>query len=104
MIVVAILGLLASIAMPNLIKARNKAQASTCVNNLRLLSGAVDQWALESRKGNGTQVAFEDIELYIKGSFKAVCPAGGTYNFGIVGDEYPIACSISEHNAPFHHN
>jgi prepilin-type N-terminal cleavage/methylation domain-containing protein len=49
MIVVAIIGLLAAIAIPNFVKARETARRNTCINNLRLLDGAKQTWALESK-------------------------------------------------------
>ena len=48
LIVVAIIGLLAAVAIPNFIRARETAQADTCIGNLRQLDGAVQQWALEN--------------------------------------------------------
>src|SRR2546425_8620416 len=53
MIVVAIIGLLAAIAIPNFVKARETAQLNSIVNNLRIIEGAKDQWALEQKKGTG---------------------------------------------------
>ena len=47
MIVVAIIGLLAAIAIPNFVKARETARKNTCINNLRLIDGAKQTWALE---------------------------------------------------------
>ena len=49
MIVVAIIGLLAAIAIPNYVKARETARRNSCINNLRLLDGAKQTWALESK-------------------------------------------------------
>ena len=49
MIVVAIIGLLAAIAIPNFVKARETARRNTCINNLRLIDGAKQTWALESK-------------------------------------------------------
>jgi prepilin-type N-terminal cleavage/methylation domain-containing protein len=48
MIVVAIIGLLAAIAIPNFVKARETARKNTCINNLRLIDGAKQTWALEA--------------------------------------------------------
>jgi prepilin-type N-terminal cleavage/methylation domain-containing protein len=56
MIVVAIIGLLAAIAIPNFVKARENAQLNSIYNNLRILEGAKDQWALENKKGTGDLV------------------------------------------------
>jgi prepilin-type N-terminal cleavage/methylation domain-containing protein len=50
MIVVAIIGLLAAIAIPNFVKARTTSQQNACINNLRLIDASKQQWALEQRK------------------------------------------------------
>src|ERR1700677_5254910 len=50
MIVVAIIGLLAAIAIPNFVKARTTSQQNACINSLRLVDAAKQQWALEQRK------------------------------------------------------
>ena len=76
MIVVAIIGLLAAIAIPNFIKARTTSQQNACINNLRQIDGAVQQWALENNKTAAATVAFTDISGYLKNS--VICPAGGT--------------------------
>src|SRR5262252_9422395 len=76
MIVVAIIGLLAAIAIPNFIKARTTAQMNACINNLRQIDGAIQQWALENKKGTTATVAFTDISGYLKNA--VICPAGGT--------------------------
>ena len=52
MIVVAIIGLLAAIAIPNFVNARTTSQANACINNLRQIDGAKQEWALEE-KPNG---------------------------------------------------
>ena len=76
MIVVAIIGLLAAIAIPNFIKARTTSQQNSCINNLRQVDGAIQQWALEQRKDAGATVAYTDISVYLKNT--VVCPSGGT--------------------------
>lgn len=81
MIVVAIIGLLASIAVPNFMKARTQAQTTACVNNLKQIQGAIETWALENKKGPSDAVTDADLfgsSLYIK--TKPQCPAGGTYS------------------------
>jgi prepilin-type N-terminal cleavage/methylation domain-containing protein len=68
MIVVAIIGLLAAIAIPNFVKARENAQLNSIFNNLRIIEGAKDQWALENKKGTGDAVAsVVTISDYLKG-------------------------------------
>src|SRR5437667_4344419 len=76
MIVVAIIGLLAAIAIPNFIKARTTSQMNACINNLRQVDGAIQQWALEQKKDPAAKVAFSDISSYLKNA--VICPSGGT--------------------------
>ena len=76
MIVVAIIGLLAAIAIPNFVRARTQSQKNACINNLRQIDGSVQQWALENKKDPAASVAFTDISPYLKNA--VVCPAGGT--------------------------
>ena len=76
MIVVAIIGLLAAIAIPNFIKARTTSQMNACINNLRQVDGAIQQWALETKQSGSAAVAFNDISGYLKNS--VICPSGGT--------------------------
>ncbi len=77
MIVVAIIGLLAAIAIPNFVKARNTSQANACINNLRQIDSAVQQWALESGAADGTAPT-ASIWTYIKGGLVPHCPIGKT--------------------------
>src|ERR1700755_2053069 len=82
MIVVAIIGLLAAIAIPNFVRARTTSQKNACINNLRQLDGAVQQWALENQKKNGDAVATTDVTPYLKSQIMPVEPAGGAYTIG----------------------
>src|SRR5438270_12674002 len=75
MIVVAIIGLLAAIAIPNFIKARTTAQKNACINNLRQIDGAEQQWALETKQAAAQVPTYNDISQYMRNS--VVCPAGG---------------------------
>jgi prepilin-type N-terminal cleavage/methylation domain-containing protein len=76
MIVVAIIGLLASIAIPNFVRARTTSQSNACISNLRHIFGATQEWALEYRKAPDTPVTFTDIQPYLRNT--VVCPAGGS--------------------------
>jgi prepilin-type N-terminal cleavage/methylation domain-containing protein len=79
MIVVAIIGLLAAIAVPNFVKARTTAQKNACINNLRQIDGAVQQWALEKKMAADAAVDNDPVTgilAYLKNS--VVCPAGGS--------------------------
>ena len=75
MIVVAIIGLLASIAIPNFVKARTTAQMNACISNLRQIDGAIQQWALDTKQGDTATVAAADVLPYLKNA--VVCPSGG---------------------------
>ena len=75
MIVVAIIGLLASIAIPNFVKARTTAQMNACISNLRQIDGAIQQWALDTKQGDTATVTAADVLPYLKNS--VVCPSGG---------------------------
>jgi len=85
MIVVAIIGLLAAIAIPNFVKARENAQLNSIINNLRIIEGAKDQWALENKKGTTDAVAdLTVISDYLKGgTVKTV--VGETYTPNPIG-------------------
>jgi len=75
MIVVAIIGLLAAIAIPNFIKARTTAQKNACINNLRQIDGAAQQWALETKQQPTAIPGSTDVLPYLKNA--VTCPAGG---------------------------
>ena len=102
MIVVAIIGLLAAIAVPSFIRARTTSQTNTCINNLRQLSGGIDQDAIENNKIGTDAVSLVEAEVYLKKS--PTCPAGGSYTLGPVGAA--PTCSYKEPSSlleEFHH-
>ena len=76
MIVVAFIGMLAAIAIPNAVHARGISQKQVCINNLRQIQSAIQQFALENNKGPSSAVTELDVTPYLKNM--AVCPAGGT--------------------------
>ncbi len=75
MIVVMIIALLASIAIPNWVHARTNSQMNTCINNLRQIDAAKQQWAVETKQGTNASPAFSDISSYLKSI--VTCPSGG---------------------------
>ena len=75
MVVVALIGILASIAIPNYIQAREKARMVTCIQNLKIIDNSIQQWAIETKKVSGTPVTAADIRPYMKDL--PVCPSGG---------------------------
>ena len=75
-------------------------QRNACINNLRQIDAAKQQWALENGKANGTAVTEADIKPYLGrgGGEMPKCPAGGKYTIGKVGE--PPTCSIAGHALP----
>ncbi len=105
MIVVALIGLLATIATPTWVRARTKSQTNTCVNNLRQIDGAKQQWALENKQSPSAIPTYSDISSYLKSVVS--CPAAGTdtsfatsYDPQSVGSNTLCRIVPSEHFAP----
>ena len=67
MIVLAAIGLLATIAIPNFMKSRDRAQLNSVYNNLRVIESAKDQWALENKTGTGAATDWPALQSYLKG-------------------------------------
>jgi prepilin-type N-terminal cleavage/methylation domain-containing protein len=65
MIVVSIIGLLATIAVPGVFRARARAQQNTCLDNLRLLDGAKQQWALENKASSTATPTANQLSSYL---------------------------------------
>src|SRR6266404_1149358 len=98
MIVVAVIGLLAAIAIPNFIKARTTSQKNVCINNLRQINSAIQQWAMETQKAPSSPVTVDDLLPYLKGP--VVCPASGrtftdSYGLTTVATE-PTCLQVSQ--------
>ena len=104
LIVVAILGLLAGIAIPNMIKAREGAEENACKGNMAMIEAAIEQWALDENKTSGTTVAsgaqaggWYD---YLRDGALPPCPGDGVYSYtgggtaGNLYDDYKVQCSV----------
>jgi len=102
MIVVAIIGLLAAIAVPNFVKARTTSQLDACLNNLRQIDGAAQTYALEFNKKPGDIYTLDDIKIYLhlgpNGELPS-CPGGGQYGPGF-DFGFPPNCTIPTHVLP----
>ena len=84
MIVVAMIGVLLAIAVPNFVKIRDTSQLTAVYSNLRVIESAKDQWALENKKGTGDTTSLTAISDYLKGgTVKSV--VGETYTTDPVG-------------------
>jgi prepilin-type N-terminal cleavage/methylation domain-containing protein len=79
-IVVAILGVIAMIALPNMFSARKNAEVKICVSNLRAIDHAKQQWGFENGKSDDDKPKFADIEPYLTAQqLNNICPIGGKY-------------------------
>ena len=109
MIVVAIIGLLAAIAIPNFVRARQTSQTNACINNLRLIDGAKQQWALENKKASTDTPAGSDLQVYLgRGAAGQLptCPIDSgnsfatSYTVNTVGEPPACAQDPTNHKLP----
>ena len=100
MIVVAIIGLLAAIAVPNFIRARTNSQTNMCIDNLRMIDAAKQQWALEQGQVGTSIPQGTDIQPYLGRASGTLptCPIDPQNSFGTsytMGNcETPPVCLI----------
>jgi len=102
MIVVAIIGLLAAIAIPNFVKARNTAQANACIANMHQIDSAIQQWALETGQKDSSAPNAAAIATYIKNQVMPTCPAGGAYALGATVASVPSVTCPNAASTPPH--
>ena len=96
MIVVAIIGMLAAIAIPNISEAIKTARQRTCSLNRKNIDGAKLRWALETQQPETATPTEEDLfgtKRYIE--HKPNCPAHGKYALNAV--EEKCTCTVTEH-------
>lgn len=106
MIVVAIIGLLAAIAIPNFLRSRETTRMNACINNLRQIDSAKEQWAIANNIANETPTNdfIDEINEYIKGLEEGetlTCPSGGGYTYNAIGTE-PI-CALMGTDTDYPH-
>ena len=96
MIVVAIIGLLVAIAVPNFIKARNTARQNLCYNNMRLIGHGAEQYIIDNNLAESTVVTNAQAAEYVKGGLLGAaftCPAGaGAYVIANPGTSPTVTC------------
>ena len=94
MIVVAIIALLAAIAVPNFVQARNAARSGNCINNLRVVDSGKEQYAIENNVASGGACTSANITAYLKNNVMPSCPGTSTaYTVNVIGT-LPT-CSLS---------
>ncbi len=94
MIVVAIIGLLAAIAIPSFTRARTTSQVNTIKNDLRLIAAAQDQWAIENNQPTTAAPQQADLEPYIKGGWPTPPVDGETYAAGATVADNPTFSGV----------
>ncbi|MBS1716484.1 MAG: prepilin-type N-terminal cleavage/methylation domain-containing protein [Armatimonadetes bacterium] len=98
MIVVLIMGVLLSIAIPQWVNARTTSRTNACVSNLHKIEDAKDQFAMANGLGNGAVVLQTDLApLFLRSSFPS-CPAGGAYAINPIGTN--VTCTVANHVLP----
>ena len=98
MIVIAIIGLLAAVAVPNFMRAVRTAKERVCVMNREQIGSAKAMWATENKKSDQDTPNEDDIKVYLKNSKFVECPSGGTYTVGHVSDK--TVCTVHAEAAP----
>jgi prepilin-type N-terminal cleavage/methylation domain-containing protein len=108
MIVVAIIGLLAAIAIPNMIRARQTTQTNRCIDNLRMIDEAKQTWAMQTGQPPGATPQNSDVQPYLghgTGNMP-VCPEDpnrtdqGCYVLGSVSNSPTCTIDPSNHILP----
>lgn len=91
--IVASIGLLAAIAIPSFMRARDTSQLNACVNNMRMLDAAKEQAGMENSYRDGDTVSEQEVSQYLKNGFSGlVCPKDGHYMINSVGQD--PECSV----------
>ena len=85
MIVVAIIGLLAALAIPGFVKARKQSQGRRVLNDCRQMDSAINQWALETGQIDGNSIDTVAAQTYLKTTWNTVDLLGNSYNLTVVG-------------------
>jgi hypothetical protein len=96
-----LIGFVVMIVVPAFVAGTRFRQANPCINNLRQIESAKDQWKLENNKKDGDAVTEADLKPYFKDEIFPKCPAGGTYIIGRVGED--PKCSIGTSAWPNSH-
>lgn len=96
MIVVAIIAIALSIAIPNFFRMSVISKRTVCINNLRKITAAVEQWAIDNNIPSGANLSSQQEEdlykNYLRGG-KPACPSGGEYTISAVGANPQAQCT-----------
>lgn len=92
MIVLAIIGLLVTAALPSFVLARVNSRTGACLNNLRLIEAAKEEWAMATNAADNAVTTDNDITPYLAGRKMPTCRGGGTYTTNPLNTK--ASCSI----------
>ena len=100
MVVVLIIGILLTIAMPNFVRSRQTARVKSCITNLKEINSAKEQWAMDFRKDNDDSPVKSNLTTEGADSGKYLkkwpsCPEGGNYTIERIGES--PTCDIAGH-------
>jgi len=95
MIVVSIIALLVSIAVPSFLRSRKRSQATKILNDARILESSIDQWAIEESKTSSDSVTWSDVSDYVKNTTELFRSSGAdlfsnSYTMSTVGSGVQI--------------
>lgn len=101
MVVAAVIGILAAMAVPTYINMGTESRRNACITNLRQIDTAVERWSLDTTVAEGASLApyTDEIYGYLQGSGPS-CPSGGTYTLGGRGGHPQVRCNVEGHALP----
>ncbi len=92
----AVVTVLGVIVVPNFITARTTACHNSCIANLKMIDGGVQQWALENKKTSTDLPTASEVAFYLKGNQLPTCPEHGVYTLHTVSEN--PTCTIPGHS------
>lgn len=100
LVVSSIVGLLAALATPYFVTARNTSRTAVCINNLRQIQAAKEQYAIFENAADDTEITNgSDLDPYLRGGFaRLICPANGHYTVHTLDTN--ATCDIPNHVLP----
>jgi hypothetical protein len=98
LLAVAFVAVVLAVTIPRFLRARNTPSQASCINYLRQLDGAKQQWALENDKATNDVPPWAEITPYLKNP--VACPQGGIYTLGRVGDLPTCSIGGESHTLP----
>lgn len=97
MIVVAIIGLLATLSVPEVLRVRARAWAQKCVNNLRLIQDAKYQYHIENAVPDTVFPSYDDVGMYFNGGEVPDCPSGSVYTINQINENPVCNSGLEDH-------